>query len=166
MNTLKKRKPGQPTKLLDENRRKIILDYIGKGNYIQTACLAADIHPATYCNWQRWAEEYEFNPNNGNENKKIYYEFFQELKKAEAKALADTINRIEDAGSKPQYWMANAWRAERKNPELWGRRDIPVIVESKILIAMQDNFARLKSPNLIEEKGVTRSDEGVTNEGD
>ena len=88
------------------------------------------------------------------------------LKNAEAIAEVADIRAIDEAGNKPQYWMAKAWKRERKDPERWGRRDIPVIVESKILIAMQDNFSRLKSPNLIEEKGVTRSDEGVTNEGD
>jgi len=65
-------------------------------------------------------------------------QFLQELKRAEAKAQAETIARIDKAGKKPQYWMANAWRAERKNPELWGRRDVLEIGPSKVLLALQE----------------------------
>ena len=90
---------------------------------------------------------------------------FERLKNAEAIAEVADIRAIDEAGNKPQYWMAKAWKRERKDPERWGRRDIPIVVESKVLIALQDSARHtLDSPKLIEEKGVTRSDEGVTHE--
>ena len=135
---------GRRTKLLSNKVHDTIIEHISKGNYIQTACLAAGIRPETYCNWQRWGEEYASNPGNGNSNKEIYFQFFQELKKAEAQALAETIGRIDEAGKKPQNWMANAWKAERKYKDLWGRQDQPV-VESKVLIALQDRMGQLRS---------------------
>ena len=141
MNKISKR--GRKTKLVNDDVKKTILEHISKGNYIQTACIAAGIHINTYLNWVRLGEEYEQNPNNGNEYKKIYYEFCEGLKKAEAQALAETIGRIDEAGKKPQNWMANAWKAERKYKDLWGRQETP-IVESKVLIAIQDSFSQLK----------------------
>ena len=143
-------KRGRKTKLVNDDVKQTILEHISKGNYIQTACLAAGIHINTYLNWVRLGEEYASNPDNGNEYKKIYYDFCEELKKAEAQALAETIGRIDEAGKKPQNWMANAWKAERKYKDLWGRQEQP-IVESKVLIALQDSFAQLKhDPQVIE----------------
>lgn len=141
---------GRRTKLLNVDTRNTVLEYISKGNYIQTACLAAGIHPSTYGYWQRWAEDYERDPSNGNEKKKIYFTFFTELKNAEAKAEADTIARIAEAGKNPQYWASNAFRAERKYPERWGRRESIEIGPSKVLIALQEQAQRLTTPKLID----------------
>ena len=117
--------------------RDTIIKYISNGNYIRTSCLAAGITDATYYNWEKRANNYI--PGNGTGGDKIYFLFFEELKNAEAKAQADTIARIDAAGKLPQYWQANAWRAERKNPELWGRRDVLEIGPSKVLLALQEN---------------------------
>jgi len=129
---------GRPPKLVKESVRNIILEYLSKGNYIETACLAAGIRYQTFRNWQLWAQDYEANPGNGNEHRKIYFDFFQELKNAEAKAEAAALARIDEAGKQRQYWPANAFRLERKYPERWGRRDIPIVVESKVLIALRE----------------------------
>lgn len=146
-----KRGPGQPTKLLKPGVKERVLEYISKGNYIQTACLAAGIHPGTFGNWVRWAEEYELSPGNGNESKKIFFEFFTELKNAEAKAEAAILARIDEAGKYPQYWASNAFRLERKSPERWGRRDVLEVGPSKVLIQLQEQMRELKySPKLIE----------------
>lgn len=134
---------GRRTKLLEPRVQQTIKDHIAKGNYIQTACLASGIHPSTYCNWQRWAEDYERDPANGNEHKKIYFDFFQQLKNAEAKAEAAIVSRIDEAGKHPQYWASNAFRLERKSPERWGRRDVLDIGPSKVLLALREEGKKL-----------------------
>ena len=139
------KKSGQPTKLLKPGVRETILKYIANGNYIKTACLAANIRPETYCNWQQWASDCENNPSNGNENKEIYFQFFQELKNAEAMAEAERTKSIDAAGEKPQYWMAKAWINERKDPERWARREVIDIRESAVLVALRANFHSLRN---------------------
>ena len=120
--------------------RDTIIKYISNGNYIKTACLAAGVDDATYYTWIHRAEHA-----NGDPSDKIYIDFLGELKKAEAKAQVETIARINEAGKMPQNWQANAWRAERKNPELWGRRDVLEIGPSKVLIALQEQAQKALS---------------------
>ena len=134
---------SRKTLLLNKHIYNTIIDYISKGNYIKTACLAAGICPESYCNWQQRANNYS--PDNGTSEDKIYFQFFQDLKNAEAKAEAERTKSINEAGDKPQYWMAKAWINERKDPERWGRRDAPIVIESKVLIALQDRFSTLRS---------------------
>ena len=141
---------SRKTLLLNKHIYNTIIDYISKGNYIKTACLAAGVTPESYCNWQRRAENYA--PDNGTPQDEVYFRFFQDVKKAEAKSEADTVARIHDAGSDKRNWPADMTRIERKNPERWGRRDSPIVIESKVLIALQDTFEheRLRDPKVIE----------------
>ena len=136
-------KRGRRTKLVNDTVRQKILEYISQGNYINTACLAAGIKAQTFCNWRNWASEYESNPSNGNEHKKIYFEFFEELKNAEAKGEVNLVGRVHDAGRYPNYWPANMRILESRNKEHWGKAEVP-IAESKVLIALHDSFSQLK----------------------
>ena len=129
--------------LVDKDKKQRLLNHILQGNYIEPSCIAEGIHPSTFYNWQRWAEEYANNPNNGNEHKKIYFEFFEELKRAEAKAEVELVGVVKKASDKPQYWAAGMTMLERRHRDRWGRQDQP-IVESKVLIALQDSFSQLK----------------------
>jgi len=117
--------------LLTEDTKNIILDYISKGNYIKTACLAAGVSEATFYSWVQRAE----NPANGN---KIYLEFLEELKKARQKNISQRVAKIQDAGEKPQNWMANAWLLERMIPGEYGRRIELEVGPSKVLMALQE----------------------------
>ena len=119
---------GNKTKLLKPHVRQTILDYIAKGNYISTACMAAGVSHATYCNWVNRAEREEGG---------VYVEFLEELKRAEAKSEADTIARIHKAGQEPRNWAADMTRLERKNPSRWGRRMELEVGPSKVLLALQ-----------------------------
>ena len=152
---------GRRTKLLNKDKRDKLLKYIEDGNYISVACHAVGIHPNTYCNWVRLAEEYAANPDNGNEYKKIYFDFCEELKRIEAQAEANIISDVRKSGKMPQYWAAGMTMLERKHKDRWGRQDTP-IVESKVLIALQDRFASLReSPKVIEGE-VKQLDDGTT----
>ena len=128
---------GRKTKLLSPKVRETILEYISKGNYIKTACMAAGISHASYCNWLNRAEH-----SGGNDEERVYVEFFEELKKAEAKSEADTIARVHDAGSDKRNWPADMTRLERKSPARWGRRLELEVGPSKVLLALQDEARR------------------------
>ena len=159
-------KRGQPTKLLKAGVKEKILKYIEQGNYISTACRAVGITYSTFNNWQNWAEEYANNPSNGNSNKKKYFDFFEELKRAEAVDEVDTIASLKEVGKKPQYWMTNAWRMERKYKDKWGKQEQPQ-ENSKVLVLLQNSFASLKDvakQSFDDVKQIPQ--EGVTEERD
>jgi len=142
---------GRRTKLLNKDIKDIIIKYISNGNYIKTACMAAGIDEATYYSWIHKAESAT-----GSDG--IYVEFLNELKKAEAQNIANTMARIEDAGKKPQYWMAGAWKLERKYPGEFGKRMELEIGPSKVLIAIQEQALKAletKSPKEIGTKSVS-----------
>jgi len=130
---------GRRTKLLNKDIYNTIIKYISNGNYIKTACLAAGVSHASYCNWQQRAES------PGGNGDDIYVEFFEDLKKAEAKSEADTVSRVHDAGEDKRNWPADMTRLERKNPERWGRRIELEVGPSKVLIALQEQAHQLTS---------------------
>jgi len=131
---------GRKTKLTPEMQERIYT-FIRAGNYIITACQACGIGQKTYENWMnRGAKESEG----------IYHDFYEAIKKAEAEAELESINRIRKAaaGGSPikrtittrvaedgstittttevlsePIWQADAWLRERKNPDRWGRKD-------------------------------------------
>ena len=146
---------GRKTKLLNTNTYNTILKYISNGNYIKTACLAANVHPATYCNWQQWANEYANSPGNGNEHKKIYHEFFEDLKNAEAKAEVSIVEDIHKASKHPQYWAAGMTMLERRHKDRWGKEP-EIVVENKTLIAIQE----LARQSRIESQEVKQLEQG------
>ena len=122
---------GNRTKLLKPHVRQTILDYIAKGNYISTACKAAGVCPETYCNWQNKAEA-------ATSSDDIYYQFFQELKTAEAQNIAHNIENIQTASDKDaRNWTASAWLLERKYPAEYGKRLELEVGPSKVLLALQ-----------------------------
>jgi len=136
---------GRKLKLLNEKVKDTILEYIANGNYIKTACMAAGIRESTYYNWLHRAE----NPV-GDDEDVVYKELLEGLKKAEAQNIANTMERIEDAGKKPQYWMAGAWKLERKYPGEFGKRMELEIGPSKVLIAIQEQALKaLETPKEI-----------------
>ena len=70
---------GRKSKLLDPQIRGTILEYIGNGNYIKTACLAAGISEHAFYDFVAVAER-----GGGNGDKEVYTQFLQELKSARA----------------------------------------------------------------------------------
>ncbi|WP_245533961.1 hypothetical protein [Effusibacillus pohliae] len=100
------------TKLTPEIQQKIV-GAIAAGNYHETACALAGIHPSTF---YRWLEE-GAKPR----AKKGYREFCEAVKKAEAAAEAKRIQLITKAAETD--WKAAAWYLERKYPDRWGKKD-------------------------------------------
>ena len=144
---LKHRSEGRPSNISD-TIRKVILKYIETGNYISVACQAAGIPQHTYCNWGTYAKDVEDFIDSHNiyisdptslteddikylrevlpdnlKNKTAHWEFFHQLKVAEAKAEATHVENLNKAGKLPQHWAASATYLERRYPERWGRRD-------------------------------------------
>ena len=135
-----KRGPGQPTKLNEAVIEKLS-GYIGKGNYLSTACQAVGI---SYDAYRSWLERAEDDQENGRET--LYSQFIVAIKRAEGEAEASRVARIEAAGigggvskrrvttfkdgtntieetfNSPQ-WLADMTHLERRHPDRWGRKD-------------------------------------------
>jgi len=136
---------GRKTLLLDDNVRNTILDLIGKGNYIKTACMAAGVSEHVYYDWVNRAEHPD---GNGNE---VYVQFLQELKKARQQNITQRVAKIQEAGEKPQNWPANAWLLERMEPGEYGRRMELEVGPSRVLLALQENARKaLTAPILVD----------------
>ena len=107
-----KSKPGRKTKLNDARLKKVV-DGITAGLPYDTACALAGITYQTFLNWMRAGEA----AGSGK-----FFEFFEEVKKAEAIAESIHIKNIKDAG-KNGIWQADAWMLERRYPEKWGKKE-------------------------------------------
>jgi hypothetical protein len=119
---------------LDDHVAGTIKEYISKGNYIKTACIAAGIDQHTFINWAKRADTGE----------EPFLSFFRELDIAKHKATAESMSRIAKAGeggavvkeveitykdgtikketsyASPQ-WQAEAWKLERTQPQDYGQ---------------------------------------------
>ena len=109
---MSKSNAGRKTKL-DEKRLKKVVEGITAGLPYDTACALAGITYQTFLNWMRAGEAAESGK---------FFEFFEEVKKAEAIAESVHIANIKNAG-KSGVWQADAWMLERRHPEKWGRRE-------------------------------------------
>lgn len=88
-----------------------ILNFVRSGNSQDAASQASGINPATYYNWQKKASAGD----------KRYVKFFEDVKQAKAEAEVRNVMIISDAAEKS--WQAAAWWLERRNPDVWARRD-------------------------------------------
>ena len=109
---MNKSNAGRKTKL-DEKRLKKVVEGITAGLPYDTACALAGITYQTFLNWMRAGEAAESGK---------FFEFFEEVKKAEAIAESVHIANIKKAGN-AGVWQADAWMLERRHPEKWGRRE-------------------------------------------
>jgi len=133
---------GRPSRILEENVRAKVIEYIGQGNYIGTACQAAGIAPNTLSSWLekgKQAEQYIYNIGLSIEDalelgdkelpaelqdKMVYLRFLHDVKRAEAMAEAEHVNHLMVAGKAgPQFWAASATYLERKFPDRWAKRE-------------------------------------------
>lgn len=106
---------GRKTKL----RRKLIaeaVEGIEKGHYAKTICQALGIHESTYYDWLKKGEEQIENDERG-----IYREFSESIKKAQAEGKKALLQIIRDRAA--TNWTAAAWMLERMYPEEYGRRE-------------------------------------------
>jgi hypothetical protein len=112
--------------LLNPDRSRKICDLIAAGNYAETAARSAGITDRCYYIWmERGRKEHErltANPKaNPKKTEDIYIQFFRDVEKALGESESRLILQIAAAGRDPKHWTANAWLAERRFPEKWGR---------------------------------------------
>jgi hypothetical protein len=107
---------GRNTKLTPQLQQQLC-NVIGSGNYIQTACDYVGIGYPTFWEWM----ERGLGTHSSRPKTRLYAEFADAVRKAEAQAEAARVARIAKAGQEG-VWQADAWYLERRYPERWGRR--------------------------------------------
>lgn len=123
---------ARKTKLTDTVMKKII-EAIEKGNTYENAALLSGIAERTFYYWMEKGEK---------EQDGKYYQFLQEVKKANATAEQRNVIIIQDAAM--DQWQAAAWFLERRNPAKWGRKDaLRLSGASEMEERMIELFARL-----------------------
>lgn len=101
---------GRRTSLTPELKERL-LSLVRKGNYIETACNVAGVHKGTFYDWMKRGETGE----------EPYASFREDFFRADGEAEAQVLGVI-DSASKEQ-WQAAAWKAERRWPDRWARRE-------------------------------------------
>lgn len=102
---------GRKTKLTKDIQEKLV-SAIAHGNYHEVACFLVGIGSSTFYSWMKKGEE--------ENSKRIYRDFVEAIKKAEAIAEAQRLQVISKASH--ENWQAAAWYLERRYPDRWGRR--------------------------------------------
>ena len=113
VSVMTKRKPkskGRPSKLTPA-RCKRILEALRAGNTRRASACAGGVDPSTFCNWQNRAIADGEGP---------YFDFFKQVKEAEAEAERDALSTIRSAAV--DSWQAAAWYLERRYPQDYGRK--------------------------------------------
>lgn len=104
---------ARKTKLTKDLQDRIVMA-IQAGNYAKIAAEMVGIGETTF---YRWMEE-----GSKPEGRKLYREFRESIKRAEAQAEVANVARIRQAAD-DGTWQAAAWYLERKHNERWGRKD-------------------------------------------
>jgi len=115
---------SRPTKLEPEVEKRL-LDAVAAGNYYEAACAYAGITYQTLRNWVNRAEaELErvaANPRRTiRQRERIYVEFYERLKKAEAQAEVTIVAQWRQ--QVPENWQAARDFLARRYPERWGKQ--------------------------------------------
>src|ERR1041385_5116775 len=105
----------------DEGRKKIdsFINYLRRGNYIETACRCAGITRGAFYNWMQKARD----------GIPEYVEIAERVEQAQAEAEANRVELIHVASR--DDWRAAAWWLERVHRERWGV-DTKLIIEQKV----------------------------------
>ena len=105
-------RPKGTTKLeLEPELQTRILTYIRAGAYLETAAAAAGINRTTLHRWLK----------RGAEGEQPFADFSDAVEKTLAEAEIRDLARIDKAAE--TQWAAAAWKLERRNPRMWGRRE-------------------------------------------
>lgn len=103
---------GTHSAITDDAKVQIFLEAVQDGCYIETAAKLAGLAKQTIYNWVKRAEQGEI----------AFASFVDALQKAEARAEADAIRNVRQAGKLPQFWAAEMTYLERRHPDRWGKR--------------------------------------------
>lgn len=104
---------ARKTKLTKDLQDRIVMA-ISAGNFAKVAAEMVGIGETTFYRWMEEGAE----PN----GRKLYREFRESVKRAEAQAEVANVARIRQAAD-GGTWQAAAWYLERKHSERWGRKD-------------------------------------------
>jgi len=109
-----------------------ILDYLRRGNYIETAASRGGVTPRTVQHWLKRAGEEERRIELGAEpdpNEAPYVAFAKEVDAAHAEAETTLLDRIADSARGD--WKAAAWLMERRYRKRWGA-NVNVTIEAEL----------------------------------
>jgi len=101
---------ARPTKLTPESQERILQAIRVGATYTDAADYAGVVYD-TFNNWMKRGAEAKSG---------IYFEFFNEVKKAQGSAKVGWLAKIEKAANEGS-WQAAAWKLERRDPENYGR---------------------------------------------
>lgn len=102
------RQPGRPTSLEPTTKKKLLYA-ISMGMKWDDCCSMAGICYKTFRNWITRGEK---------EGEGMYFQFLQELKRAQIQGKAQNIKKI----MMNESWQSKAWLLERQYPNEFGRR--------------------------------------------
>ena len=114
-------KLGRNTKLTKHLIKKIS-EYISQGNPFYVAAALCGVSEASFYKWK--AEGIKLLRDEGKkrtEQQKIFVEFIEAIKKAEAEAISRNVKLISEAAQ--TTWQAAAWYLERRHPEDFGKKE-------------------------------------------
>ena len=111
----------------NEERHRIIVSAVERGNYRSTAARMAGIDPSTLSNWLH--EGLLDSENEVPYEESQYRRLFEEVDRKEAEYEARMLERVTTAADsgEPHTWQAAMTILERKHPDRFGRRQITTI---------------------------------------
>ncbi len=112
-------KVGRSTKLTEELIEQISIA-VENGSSNKDACILTGISESTFYNWMNEAKALQ-DKKKIPSDKRIYLEFMESLKKAEAMFKQFHLGQINKA-SREGSWQASAWMLERKYPNEYSRK--------------------------------------------
>jgi len=116
-----RRERGAPSKILDSDIRQRILLALSKGANYKISAEYGGIQYNTFNEWHKIANEMiDLSDEEIEKHEdKIYYDFFQQVRKARALAACKWLEQIDAAAT--HHWQAAAWKLERIFPREYGR---------------------------------------------
>lgn len=104
---------GRPSCVLtDIPRVTKLLQLVARGNYIETAGLAAGFPKQTIHYWRKQAEAGQV----------AAIAFCDALERAQAEAETEAVDHIRSTRKRPELWAASMTHLERRHPDRWGKR--------------------------------------------
>lgn len=126
-------RPKGSTKLMEISEPLIKL--LKSGVPVVHACDAVGICPATYYDWIKLGERAKSGQ---------YHEFYLNVKKARAEAIARNVAIIQKAAG--HSWQAAAWWLERTCPAEFGRREVEInMTQNNVEINTDETRERIVS---------------------
>lgn len=115
---------GRKVLKLDDPKVVMLLEALQDGNYVETACLYANLAPSTVHRWLQRGNNEKKRQAAGQSADPIesqYIELCEAVEKARAEAIVANVSAIQQA-ARTGTWQAAAWWLERTMPNQFGRR--------------------------------------------